>query len=314
MLPALISSIAIVVTSLSGVAAQDPGQTVLFQTILAAAPGKCLSASANANGAPVVIGDCTPTANNSWVVPSGQGIPSTLQVFGDKCLDVKDGANADGTKLQIWTCAAGNTNQQWITGGWDQTIAWASKNKCLDVTDGKADNGQPIQLWDCDWTNNNQRWNDPTVTHPKSFTIGWQSDPSLCVGAAIKGVNASVVILHCDASSPAQRFTDPLNNGEIRPWSDDPNANLCIGPRAGLTAGGTNLVTIPCDENSATQHWNHPGGLGYLMDGASNGFKNCMDLKDGNGSPGAPIQIWDCTEFAGQGKNKNQDWNVTNYY
>ncbi|KAJ7051014.1 ricin B lectin domain-containing protein [Mycena amicta] len=296
------------------VAAQDPGETVLFETVLAAAPGKCLSASANANGAAVVIGDCTPTANNSWVVPNGQGTVTTLKVFGDKCLDVKDGVNADGTKLQIWTCATGNTNQEWTTGGWDQTITWAGKNKCLDVTDGKAVNGQPIQIWDCDWTNDNQRWNDPAVTKPKFFTITWQPDPTLCIGAQIKGINASVAILKCNASSPAQRFTDDLNIGQIRPWSDDANANLCIAPRANLTTSGINLVTLPCDAGASTQLWNHPGGLGYIINRETDGFHNCMDLRDGNASPGVPIQIWDCTQLAGQGDNRNQDWNVTNFY
>lgn len=33
-------------------------------------------------------------------------------IFGNKCLDVTNGLTVDGTKLQIWTCTSGNTNQQ----------------------------------------------------------------------------------------------------------------------------------------------------------------------------------------------------------
>jgi len=36
-----------------------------------------------------------------------------VQVFGNKCLDVTDGVNADGVKMQIWSCWGQNPNQQW---------------------------------------------------------------------------------------------------------------------------------------------------------------------------------------------------------
>ncbi|KAF7307942.1 Carbohydrate-binding module family 13 protein [Mycena kentingensis (nom. inval.)] len=300
---------AVAVTFALNIVAQDPGQTVLFKTVLAADPGKCLSASGNYDGAPVVIGDCTPTGNNSWVVPQGAGVASALKVFGDKCLDVKDGANVNGAKLQVWTCAAGNTNQQFVTAGWDQTITWANKNKCLDVTDGKALNGQPIQIWDCDWENDNQRWNDPAVTQPDYFTLSWESNPSLCIGAQIQGINASVAILNCDPASLAQRFSDPLNNGQIRPWTGaDADANLCVAPRANLVRDGTNLVTVPCDDKQAAQQWSRPSTRGYILNRGGNGFFECMDLTGGNASPGVPIQLWDCGELAGTGSNTNQNW------
>ena len=36
-----------------------------------------------------------------------------MTVYGNKCLDVTDGKNADGTKMQIWTCSTNNPNQKW---------------------------------------------------------------------------------------------------------------------------------------------------------------------------------------------------------
>lgn len=44
---------------------------------------KCLSAASNADGAAVVLGDCT-SANAQWTVPKGAGNAGTLQIFGDK--------------------------------------------------------------------------------------------------------------------------------------------------------------------------------------------------------------------------------------
>ncbi|KAJ7210583.1 ricin B lectin domain-containing protein, partial [Mycena haematopus] len=108
------------------------------------------------------------TALNSWVFPQGEGVVGTIQIFGDKCLDATNGANVDGTKLQIWTCASGNTNQLWLPAGQDSTITWAGQNKCVDLTNGNIENGNQVQIWDCDAQNDNQKWNHLALTQPKS--------------------------------------------------------------------------------------------------------------------------------------------------
>ncbi|KAF7364679.1 hypothetical protein MVEN_00337500 [Mycena venus] len=159
--------------------AQLAGQTVQFTTVLSASDS-CLAAASNADGAAVIMQTCTnATAVNSWVVPNGAGVAGPIQIFGDKCLDVTNGVNTDGTKLQIWTCAAGNNNQMWIPSGSDSIITWAGKNKCIDVTDGNIADGNQVQLWDCDAQNDNQKWNDVALTRPKSFFISLKKNTSL---------------------------------------------------------------------------------------------------------------------------------------
>ncbi|KAJ7807005.1 hypothetical protein B0H14DRAFT_1541548 [Mycena olivaceomarginata] len=83
---------------------------------------KCLSVASNTDGAAVEIEDCVAGGSTSqgWTI-SG----SNLKIFGTKCLDVSNGATADGTKLQIWTCAAGNTNQMWTLFGEHDSVEWA---------------------------------------------------------------------------------------------------------------------------------------------------------------------------------------------
>jgi hypothetical protein len=74
-----------------------------------------------------------------------------------ECIDVTGGVNADGTKLQIWTCTEGNTNQQWISVS-DFTFQWSGTNKCIDLSDGKITDGNQLQIWTCDDRNANQQW------------------------------------------------------------------------------------------------------------------------------------------------------------
>ncbi|KAJ8080057.1 hypothetical protein PM082_016884 [Marasmius tenuissimus] len=113
----------------------------------------CISASENADGAPVVIHDCNTeeVAKHDWelsLFTRQNAGPQQIKVFGDKCLDVKDGINTDGTKLQIWTCTPGSTNQLWISVN-DFTFNWAGTNKCIDLTDGNITDGNQLQIWTC---------------------------------------------------------------------------------------------------------------------------------------------------------------------
>lgn len=68
---------------------------------------KCLRAD-NVNGAPVQITDCTGGDDQEWKFgPNG-----AISLYnGAKCLDVTNGANTNGNKLQVWNCAK-NYNQE----------------------------------------------------------------------------------------------------------------------------------------------------------------------------------------------------------
>ncbi|KAJ7240055.1 hypothetical protein C8J57DRAFT_103292 [Mycena rebaudengoi] len=70
-----------------------------------------------------------------------------FKTYDNKCLDVPNGENTNGVKLQICTCAAGNTNQLFQMRR--DRIEWKGSNKCLDLTDGNSTIGIQFQLWDC---------------------------------------------------------------------------------------------------------------------------------------------------------------------
>ncbi|RXW14830.1 hypothetical protein EST38_g11023 [Candolleomyces aberdarensis] len=114
---------------------------------------KCLTAASDSNGAQVTIQTCTGAAAQKWTFTGG-----TVRVFSNKCLDVTDGLNKDGTKLQVWTCSANNANQQWYYNKWDNLLSWTGKGKCVDVPEGNLSDGNRLQVWGCYNKNPNQVW------------------------------------------------------------------------------------------------------------------------------------------------------------
>ncbi|KAG6918418.1 hypothetical protein DXG01_014597 [Tephrocybe rancida] len=128
-----------------------------------------MTAASNADGAIVTIETCTYADNQKWTFIGG-----TVQVFGNKCLDVPEGSTVDGTHMQIWTCTANDVNQQFSYTG-DNRLAWTNKGKCVDLTSGNQASGtQTGHFFDrviyeyraaqltsfaCTDNNHNQIWN-----------------------------------------------------------------------------------------------------------------------------------------------------------
>ncbi|KAF7364600.1 hypothetical protein MVEN_00329100 [Mycena venus] len=258
--------------------AQLPEPSVQIMTGLAS--NKCLTAASNADGAAVTIATCTNiTTLNTWVVPQA-GAVGSISIFGDKCLDVTNGVNADGTKLQIWTCAD-NTNQMWLPAGQDSTITWAGKNKCVDLTNGNLADGNQVQIWDCDAQNSNQKWNSVDAVPPTTFSLTLEKDRSLCV-----------------APTPFDKIM---------------LFGLCVAPVDQIAApNGPKLVLADCIDSNA-EKWNIFEGDALVKNLALPSI--CLDLTNGNTTVGNQLQLWDCSALASTGafENTNQQWIVTNY-
>ena len=76
-------------------------RTYSFQGELFVEPGlssaACLTAENNSDGAAVSISSCVAgSAAQKWKFEGG-----SMKVFGDKCLDVKDGTMANGTPVRM---------------------------------------------------------------------------------------------------------------------------------------------------------------------------------------------------------------------
>ncbi|MFI2780540.1 PQQ-dependent sugar dehydrogenase [Streptomyces sp. ALB3] len=86
--------------------------------------------------------------------------------IGGKCVDVANGASADGTQIQLWTCNQ-SAAQRW-TVGTDSTLR--ALGKCLDISGGGTADGTKIQLYGCNNTAA-QKWTpqaDGTLRNPQS--------------------------------------------------------------------------------------------------------------------------------------------------
>lgn len=120
----------------------------------------------------VTVSDCSGTADQQWtftVRTFRSSSPNSLstaqqngqvQIYGNKCLDVINGVNADSTKVQIYTCEIpAAANQQWYyTGYGDNHLQWTNQSKCLDLTSGNFTNGNQVQVWTCSGIEVNQVW------------------------------------------------------------------------------------------------------------------------------------------------------------
>ena len=99
----------VLLTAAVAVSAQTPPFSGLSLLKPGLNSGFCLTAEGTTHGSVVDIEPCTGAANQDWTFANGQ-----VSIFnGTQCLDVINGANNDGTHLQVWDCISGNTNQQW---------------------------------------------------------------------------------------------------------------------------------------------------------------------------------------------------------
>ncbi|CAG7848974.1 SubName: Full=Uncharacterized protein {ECO:0000313/EMBL:CCA67412.1} [Serendipita indica DSM 11827] len=150
---------AIVYAGFAALLGQAFAQTPTYQGQLLIQPvasnSKCLqSQNGKNNGSPIILADCNGSMDQLFTFQNGQ----VTMYGGSMCLDVTDGVNADGTKLQIWQCYRGSANQAFYYNSWDYTLSWNGKGKCVDLTDWSLASGNRIQVWSCSQNNQNQLW------------------------------------------------------------------------------------------------------------------------------------------------------------
>ena len=128
--------------------------------------------------------------------PTGVG---PVKGLAGKCLDVRGGATADGTQIQLYTCN-GSGAQTWTVAG--QTLKALSK--CLDISGGGTADGTKIQLWTCNSTGA-QNWvpdADGTLRNP-------QSGKCLDVSGNNSADSTVVSLWTCVAGAANQKWTLP---------------------------------------------------------------------------------------------------------
>ncbi|CAK5270091.1 unnamed protein product [Mycena citricolor] len=265
-------------------------QGLIIERFATPAGGQCITASSNADGAALVIDNCDTVnspASQEWsfspFTRQNSG-PQPIKVFGNKCIDVTNGVKANGTKLQIWTCAAGNTNQQWISAT-DSTLRLNGTNMCIDLTDGNGTPGTQLQLWTCAFRNTNQQWtalpNPRLVSNVLTTVVSSTDTVAHCMAAVSNADGAAVVIVGCletdfaielpngniTWTAPSQGFTGPITTYD----------NKCLDVTGGSTADGTKLQIWTCTPGNTNQIFTNNGDQLVWA-----GKNKCVDLTDGS--------------------------------
>jgi alpha-galactosidase len=125
-------------------------------------------------------GGTTPPPSGTTLVSAASG----------RCLDVPDGATANGTQPVIWDCNGG-ANQRWTVTG--QSIQ--ALGKCLDAPLG-ATAGAKVQIWDCNG-GTNQQW----TVNADGTVRGTRSGLCLDVDRNLTANGTAVLLWTCSAAA-----------------------------------------------------------------------------------------------------------------
>jgi ricin-type beta-trefoil lectin protein len=114
------------------------------------------------NGASVVLQTCNGQPEQQWAVdPLGNDYYRLVNGRSGKCMDVRDGVNANGTQVQQWECTD-TRGMNWHVAFMPATVPTRVQSmiggRCLDVRNGSVQDGAIIQIYRCTDNNSAQAW------------------------------------------------------------------------------------------------------------------------------------------------------------
>jgi Ricin-type beta-trefoil lectin domain/Glycosyl hydrolase family 31 C-terminal domain/Glycosyl hydrolases family 31 TIM-barrel domain/Domain of unknown function (DUF5110) len=219
------------------------------------------------------------TAHTVTLAGSTSANPSAGEVLGAAglCLDVRGGASADGTAVQLYTC--NHTAAQQVSYRPDSTVRVLGK--CL-TADGTGNNaavtiatcsGAPTQAW------THRSGPDGTLLNPASGRC-------LDVPGANTTPGAVQLQLYDCNTTAAQRWRLP-------PGPVTGPAGLCLDVADADPASATGIQLFTCNGSDA-QRWSAPG------DQTLRAFGKCLDVAHGRTANSSPVQLWDCNGSGAQ--------------
>jgi hypothetical protein len=235
----------------------------------------------NANRRTVTVTTASLPLNSSHTVAlsgSATANPTSGEVLGDggTCLDVRGGASAAGTPLQLFGCNHG-AGQQFALQA-DNTLR--TLGSCVAASGGTG-NGAPVALAACTgaagqtWTHRT----DGTLLNPAS---------GRCLDVPNGNTTPGAVLLQLyDCNSSAAQLW------KLPPGPVGGPGGLCADVANADPATATPVQLWSCNGSDA-QRWSAPG------DGSLRTFGKCLDVSGGNTANGTAVQLWDCNGTGAQ--------------
>jgi hypothetical protein len=247
----------------------------------------------NANRRTVTVTTASLPLNAAHTVTlsgSATANPSAGEVIGvgGTCLDVANGASADGTALQLWGC--NHTSAQQFALQSDNTLR--TLGKCVTAGGGTA-NGASVVLSTCTGAGA-QGWThraDGSLLNPASGRCLDVPNGTTTPGAV------QLQLYDCN-STAAQSWKLP-------PGPVGGPGGLCVDVANADPATPGTLQLWSCNGSDA-QRWSAPG------DGSLRTFGKCLDVSGGATANSTPVQLWDCNGTAAQVWTSRSDGTLYN--
>ena len=261
--------------------------------------------------------------SNLAVTPAGSAAASGI---GGKCIDDRGQGTANGTVIELYTCA-GSSNQQWTA---EPDGTFRVYGKCLDVIGQGTANGTKVDLWGCNG-GANQQWqqsgnhlvnpasgrclDDPGYSSTDGTQLdiwdcasqsneAWYLPPgAVTTGAVTSGISGKCLDDHGDGaangtiadiwtcnSTSAQRWTLE-GDGTVRSAS-----GACLDVTGNGTANGTKVELYACTGGAPNQQWRALSSH-QLVSTASG---KCLDDPGQSTADGTQLDIWTCMNQANE--------------
>jgi hypothetical protein len=205
-----------------------------------------LAGGGTASGTAVVTNPCSGAASQQWVLTSSEEV---VNAQSGLCMS---GVNtADGTEVEIETCASSPAADQQWTAPYDRpTASGAIKSQitspkvCVDDTSDGTTNGNKIQIWSC-LGDNAQNW---TIEPDGTIRIDGK-----CLVTANNGTsNGTLINLWNCTGDTNQQWTERSDGTLVNTRS-----GTCLDDPHATTTNGTQLQIWTCD-GLVQQSWTLP--------------------------------------------------------
>ncbi|WP_327032245.1 non-reducing end alpha-L-arabinofuranosidase family hydrolase [Micromonospora ureilytica] len=190
---------------------------------------------------PTATPTVSPTVTPTTTPPPSGGAGRIVGVQSDRCIDVPNATQTNGTRVQLYDCH-GQSNQQWTYTSGKQLRVYGSK--CLDANGAGTANGTGIIIWDCN-SGANQQWN----VNSNGTISGVQSGRCLDVWGT--GNGQQVQLYDCHGQTNQQWRTD--FGGGATPTSTPTTTPPTSTPPTTAPPGGCALPS--------TYRWSSTGAL-----------------------------------------------------